>query len=45
MARDTDRAVQMQPLSGGGMMIEDIVGCLIAVAFAWAVAFQIGGEG
>ena len=28
----------------GGAMIEDIVGCLIAVAFGVAVAFQIGGE-
>jgi len=26
-------------------MIEDIVGWIIAAAFAWAVAFQIGGEG
>jgi len=26
-------------------MIEDIVGWLVAAAFAWAVAFQIGGEG
>jgi len=25
-------------------MIEDIVGWIIAAAFAWAVAFQIGGE-
>ena len=45
MARSTGCFVQVQPLSGGGVMIEDIVGCLIAVAFAWAVAFQIGGEG
>jgi len=26
-------------------MIEDIVGWLVAAAFAWAVACQIGGEG
>ena len=45
MARGTGSAVQMQPLSGGGVMIEDIIGWLVAAAFAWAVAFQIGGEG
>ena len=44
-ARRDSCAVQMQPLSGGGVMIEDIVGWLVAAAFAWAVAFQIGGEG
>jgi len=26
-------------------MVEDIIGCLIAVAFGVVVAFQIGGEG
>jgi len=26
-------------------MIEDIIGWLVAAAFAWAVAFQFGGEG
>jgi hypothetical protein len=31
--------------AGGFAMVQDIVACLIAVAFAWAVAFQIGGEG
>jgi len=25
-------------------MVQDIIGCLIAVGFAWAVACQIGGE-
>ncbi len=29
----------------GSAMVEDIVGWLVAAAFAWAVAFQIGGEG
>ena len=29
----------------GSTMIEDIIGWLVAAAFAWAVAFQIGGEG
>ena len=29
----------------GGVMIEDIIGCLVAAAFGVAVAFQIGGEG
>ena len=32
-------------LRKGLAMVEDIVGCLIAVAFGVAVAFQIGGEG
>jgi len=32
------------PFAGGGVM-QTVIGCLIAVAFAWAVAFQIGGEG
>ena len=45
MARGTGSSVQMQPLSGGGVMIEDIIGWLIAAAFGVAVAFQIGGEG
>jgi len=25
--------------------MQTVIGCLIAVAFAWLVAFQIGGEG
>ena len=29
----------------GLAMVEDIVGCLIAVAFGVVVAFQVGGEG
>ncbi len=32
-------------LREGLAMIEDILGWLVAAAFAWAVAFQIGGEG
>jgi len=31
-------------LREGLAMVQDIIGCLIAVGFAWAVAFQIGGE-
>ena len=31
------------PFAGGFAMVEDIVGCVIAVAFGVAVAFQIGG--
>lgn len=31
-------------LREGLAMVEDIIGCLIAVAFGVAVAFQIGGE-
>ena len=44
MAGGTDCAVQVQPLSGGRVMIEDIVGCLIAAAFGLVVSMQIGGE-
>ncbi len=32
-------------LREGSAMIEDVIGCLIAVAFGVMVAFQIGGEG
>ena len=28
----------------GLAVVDDIIGCLVAAAFAWAVAFQIGGE-
>ena len=31
-------------LREGDAMIEDIVGCLIAMAFGVMVAFQFGGE-
>jgi hypothetical protein len=31
-------------LREGLAMVQDIIGCLIAVGFAWAVACQIGGE-
>lgn len=30
--------------AGGGVMIEDVIGWLVAAAFGVAVAFQIGGE-
>ena len=29
----------------GEAMVEDVIGCLIAVAFGVVVAFQFGGEG
>ena len=32
-------------LREGWAMVEDIVGCVIAVAFGVMVAFQVGGEG
>ena len=32
-------------LREGLAMVQDVIGCLIAVAFGVAVAFQIGGEG
>ena len=31
-------------LREGLEMVQDVIGCLIAVAFGVAVAFQIGGE-
>ncbi len=36
---------QRRATAAGGRVMQTVIGCLIAVAFAWAVAFQIGGEG
>ena len=41
---DDLRLLERRAAAAGGRVMQTVIGCLIAGAFAWAVAFQIGGE-